>query len=52
MYVLYKPFKTVEYDKNVGFAIISHELNLKLCLENLNLMKLLMKEHKKKFGTR
>ena len=31
-----KPFKIVQCDKNVGFAIISNELYDKLCLSHLN----------------
>lgn len=31
-----KPFKIVECDKNVGSAVISHDLYNKLCLKNLN----------------
>lgn len=31
-----KPFKLVECDKNVGTAIISHQLYKELCLKNLD----------------
>ena len=31
-----KPFKLVECDKNIGTAIISHQLYKELCLKNLD----------------